>query len=149
MTAWLAAYKVLSEHLEFPFDHEDIKTLLEITLDQHEKMTNSDQVSEFWQIFDYLVGNLVITRELYRLSFDKEQKEILSIRLKDIYPKYIEQAKKQNANPLDYTTLESYLTQHPSFIRQQGREKTTNVRFFESISRWEREVWRREEGPSV
>jgi hypothetical protein len=118
VAAILAPFRLLADRLSFPFDYRDAYRITrEKILEQHELMNKSSEVSQFWEIVDYLAGNLVIKKDPHYSVKDSS----LYIHYNSVYPLYYEHGMKSGINVLDRQSLESYLNMHPSVERQQGK----------------------------
>ncbi len=116
VAALLAPFRALSGLLNFPFDYKEAYQIFRDRVRaQHDQMAQTNEVNQFWQIFDALEGKSIFRQNHYAIDG-----ESLYIDMKRVFPIYYEQAQRQNVNALDQTTLESYLTMQPYFERPQG-----------------------------
>ncbi|MCB9296306.1 MAG: PriCT-2 domain-containing protein [Lewinellaceae bacterium] len=124
VAAILAPFRVLSGLLDFPFDYEAIYRLMrEKVIEQHDQMTKTSEVSEFWQIIDSEEG-----QSFFRGTHYVVRGEHLYLDFNRAFKIYKEQAIKQQLNHLDKATLESYLTMQPYFERPQGKGETDRLK---------------------
>lgn len=124
VAAILTPFKILSAHLKFPFDYKEAYICVRERIKaQAEYMSKTNEVNQFWQVFDTLDENKVHRDTHYKVSPDG----LLSIDLKRVFPIYYEQATKQNLNVLDESTLKSYLMMQPYFQRAKDNRSTTRV----------------------
>lgn len=116
VAALLAPFRALANLLSFPFDYKDAYGIFRnLVKSQHEQMAQTNEVNQFWQIFDALEGKSIFKGNHYDV-----RGESLYIDMKGVFPVYYEQAQRQNVNALDQTTLESYLAMQTYFERPQG-----------------------------
>lgn len=124
VAAILAPFRVLSGLLDFPFDYKAIYRLMrEKVIEQHDQMTKTSEVSEFWQIIDSEEG-----QSFFRGTHYVVRGEHLYLDFNRTFKIYKEQAIKQQINHLDKATLESYLTMQPYFERPQGKGEADRLK---------------------
>lgn len=124
VAAILTPFKILSAHLKFPFDYKEAYIFVRERIKaQAEYMSKTNEVNQFWQVFDTLDENKVHRETHYKISPDG----LLSIDMKRVFPIYYEQATKQNLNVLDESTLKSYLIMQPYFQRAKDNRSTSRV----------------------
>ena len=124
IAAVLSPFKILSKHLAFPFDYKEAYTFIrERIKSQTDYMSKTNEVNQFWQVFDTLEGEKIARTIHYKISDDG----LLYIDLKRVFPIYYEQAVKQNLNVLDESTLKSYLAMQPYFQRAKDNRLTARV----------------------
>jgi hypothetical protein len=124
VAAILAPFRVLSAHLAFPFDYREAYIFIrERIKSQTDYMSKTNEVNQFWQVFDTLEGEKIARTIHYKISDDG----LLYIDLKRVFPIYYEQAVKQNLNVLDESTLKSYLAMQPYFQRAKDNRLTARV----------------------
>ena len=124
VAAILAPFKILSAHLHFPFDYKEAYTFIrERIKSQSDYMSKTNEVNQFWQVFDVLDGDKVFRDTHYKVSDDG----LLSIDVKRVFPIYHEQAHRQGLNVLDESTLKSYLAMQPYFQRAKDNRLTARV----------------------
>ncbi|MCB9298845.1 MAG: hypothetical protein H6559_37855 [Lewinellaceae bacterium] len=115
--ALLAPFSALCSSLKFPFTYEEIVSNFKGRIKaQHSQMTKTNEVNQFWQVFEALEGKSIYGGRHYLVK-----EEIIYIHMESVFPIYYEQAVKQNINALDQSTLESYLTMQPYF--EESKEK--------------------------
>jgi hypothetical protein len=118
VAAVLAPFLALEKLLAFPFDYATAyRVVRDRVKSQDQQMKQSSEVSQFWDIVDALEGRGIYKGTHYVLSGDGES---LYLNMSKVFPAYYEAATKQNLNALDLSTLESYLSMQPYFVRPQG-----------------------------
>lgn len=118
VAAVLAPFLALEKLLPFPFDYATAyRVVRDRVKSQDQQMKQSSEVSQFWDIVDALEGRGIYKGTHYVLSGDGES---LYLNMNKVFPAYFEAATKQNLNALDLSTLESYLSMQPYFVRPQG-----------------------------
>lgn len=128
IAAILAAIRVVAQSVDLPFEYEEARDIaIEKLKVQDEIMSNTSEVNEFWQLFEYLVSEGWITKGT---DFGIKDGRLL-IRLSRIYPKYREYGEKQRLNVLDKQTLVRYLKQQSYFI---SNDKENRDQFKERLS---------------
>lgn len=124
VAAILAPFKVLSGLQYFPFDYENIYRIMrEKVIEQHDQMSKTSEVSEFWQILDSEEGQSFFRGTHYVING-----EYIYIDFNKTFKIYKEQAIKQQINHLDKATLESYLTMQPYFEKPDGKGKDSRLK---------------------
>ncbi|MGH1433094.1 MAG: hypothetical protein ACRBG0_01405 [Lewinella sp.] len=124
VAALLTPFKILSAHLEFPFDYKEAYIFIRERIKaQAEYMSKTNEVNQFWQVFDALDQNKIHRDTHYKITGGG----LLSIDLKRVFPIYYEQATKQNLNVLDESTLKSYLMMQSYFQSAKDNRSTTRV----------------------
>jgi 5S rRNA maturation endonuclease (ribonuclease M5) len=117
---------LLSQKLSFPFEYEQIKSkVLSMAVIKDEVLNDTNSISIFWDAINY-ERKSNSHRVLVNQHFQKDEyKNVLYIVLKELFPVYVEYARKNNLHSVDFTTLISLFTsQTYPFIpnTQKGRQ---------------------------
>ncbi|MCB0568013.1 MAG: hypothetical protein KDD01_26885 [Phaeodactylibacter sp.] len=120
MAALLAPFSALCSVLKFPFTYEEIFSSFKGRIKaQHKQMIKTNEVNQFWQVFDVLEGKSIHRGEHYLVK-----DEIIYIHYESVFRIYNDEATRQNINALDKSTLESYLTMQPYFVESKDKGRT-------------------------
>jgi hypothetical protein len=121
----LSVYKILGSILALPFSYQELKDeIILSTQEQIQYMTRSNELSVFWESFDYLRNkNAIINENHYSHKPDKNQ---LWIRLHIFYSEYMDFCNRTKKPALNQATLQNYLQNSPAYLTK------TTVRFKES-----------------
>lgn len=135
MAVIATTFKVLKEHLKFPYKWEDmIAVLVRNIKSQNGLISNAKETNQFWDEIDYCIseGELKDQEDfkveytnsvritLDRKSLDKNLggfKKVLFIRLVNTHSKYMEALRKKGEKKgMDKGSLAHYLSHAPGFI---------------------------------
>jgi hypothetical protein len=119
----LAPFDVLSRRIDMPFSMDGKEglyaVLKDIAVEQQKQISGTNEVNQFWEIFDKLAVDGQLTE-----GYDYQRKDgFLWIYFPSVYDKYNDLAVRQNLNRLDKTTLKSYLTIGKAFAWDQCGSK--------------------------
>jgi hypothetical protein len=115
----LAPFDVLSKRIDMPFSMDGkeglYSVLKDIAVEQQKQISGTNEVNQFWEIFDKLAVDGQLTE-----GYDYQRKDgFLWIYFPSVYDKYNDLAVRQNLNRLDKATLKSYLTIGNPFASEQ------------------------------
>ncbi|MCR9103296.1 MAG: hypothetical protein NXI25_25325 [bacterium] len=115
----LAPFDVLSRRIDMPFSMDGkeglYSVLKDIAVEQQKQISGTNEVNEFWKIFDQLATD----GEYLHNGFQyKIEDGYLYISFPSVYKRYNNVALEQNLNKLDKNTLRSYLTMDSSFAKE-------------------------------
>ncbi len=116
----LAPISILMEHtsLEFPFTNEELAQELLKRVELQEKIRQTaDEVEQFFTTVMAMVHKDIYEMEHFKVGKDRTSgEERLYIRLKKIYPLYLEKSRKQGLTAYHEGVIRNYLEKHPSYI---------------------------------
>ncbi len=115
----LAPFDILSRRIDMPFamdGKEGVYSVLkDIAVEQQKQISGTNEVNQFWEIFDKLAVD-----DQLKEGYDYQRKDgFLWIYFPSVYDKYNDLAVRQNLNRLDKSTLKSYLTIGKAFASEQ------------------------------
>ena len=124
----LAPFDVLSRRIDMPFTmdgNEGLYSVLkDIAVEQQKQISGTNEVNQFWEIFDKLAVDDQLSK-----GYDYQRKDgFLWIYFPSVYDKYNDLAVRQNLNRLDKSTLKSYLTMGNAFASDQCKKGRTDKR---------------------
>lgn len=129
-------YSILKDKIKFPFSEKKLlKICKEIVRNNSEQISDSNGLSDFWNILTYLYENSIIKEDrefivennLYSLEIIKKRKpfeyknpdgsQLLFLRLKSVYQYYNKEiTSREGLNVINETTLRHYFKSTPYFI---------------------------------
>lgn len=132
----LSTFRILKDKIDFPFKEKEVESILcNLIIDNSEQITDSNGLSDFWNIITFLFEHkyindkrdfvidrsleIIITgekrkKETYR---NIEGKKILFLRLKSVYQHYNKEVtKREGVDVIGQTTLRHYFKSRPYFI---------------------------------
>jgi len=107
----LAPAKLLQDKLDFPFQYDDYaNAVIENAKSQDELSNEIKDVTVFWTAIAFKV-NETYSEIKENVHYQKDPvKEIIFIKLKPLYPYYVDYAKKNNMKVMDSHSLKELLT---------------------------------------
>ena len=141
MSTVVAAFKTLSEKLNFTFTYKQLKPIAYKAMrDQNSQISKSNEVGMFWNLLEAMFDdNLLVDKWHFRIDFaDKlkltnrelnftKAKYILKFKFNIIYKLYAQQSRVQGIKPLPADTLQYYLKNSKYFFGIQDKTNFTIV----------------------
>lgn len=127
VVAILTPIKILSETLEFAFSYQDLFAVFKAKMkEQYEIMARTNEVNQFFQIFDLLKNEpRVQIDHLYVIA-----NKMLYIRYNEVYAKYREYGLKANHQILGKESMLRYLKNHSSFVKPKKGNRDSHTQRF-------------------
>lgn len=121
----LAPVKLLQDKLDFPFQYDDYaNAVIENAKSQDELSNEIKDVTVFWTAIAFKI-NETYSDIKENIHYQKDPvKEIIFIKLKPLYPYYVDYAKKNNMKVMDFHSLKELLTSkgNKSFIANSTQQ---------------------------
>jgi DNA primase catalytic core len=133
----LGAYVTIADHLELPWDKEELLRLgVKLMVAQNRETKKNDDLGNFWKVVQYLVSSGVMFEggdykiatagECKRRYFDKEWKSetipfpketrMFYMTTNRVFSLYKERCLREGDKPMPESTVEYYLKNSPAFI---------------------------------
>lgn len=147
----LTVFRLLQSQLEFSFSYEDFRNwTINNIIEQSGAISNQDELSTWWRIFNYLVEMDLLKHEIDFIVSEHEEltlmqkggkgtvkkvflskKMVLFIRFEKSFPLYLEYHKRQmTKNGLPETSLKHYLRGYDSFLGEiKGKKFNGNTKY--------------------
>jgi hypothetical protein len=108
----LTPFEILRNVLDFSFldTHELIKKVLQDAANKVDMLTEMRDVNIFWDAVNFDAGLNLPTVVNGRQYQRDDYKKILNLKLKEIFPVYVDYCKRNNIQFIDFHSLESLLT---------------------------------------
>lgn len=99
-------------------------------MNQNKLLLNTDEIAQFWTVFEQLIANFEITEDKHYRIINNYKTSILHVPVKAIYPKYREYCIKLRMNFLDEQSLKILLKSSKAFIPSDSEQKDSHtIRF--------------------
>lgn len=145
----MSAYSALSDHLELPWNSEELfKTGTRLMVAQNKETKKNDDLGNFWKVVQYLISSNMLldggdykvkhTNHLKRQYFEKgvwgyedvwfvTPKRLLFLTTSRIFSLYKAQCLREGDKPLPESTIEYYLKNSPAFICESKKESFKKI----------------------
>ena len=142
ITKLMVTYKILAEKISIPFNEADFETIcINTIIENSEQISDSNGVSEFWKILEWLHehGRLreglqfqIESKAIYKLKVGKEDldydnyegNELLFLRLSSLHQDYVKEASgRDGSDIIGETTLRNYFKNRSYFIGKSEQKK--------------------------
>lgn len=152
MNNWLiplSTFSTLAEHLELPWDREELIALgVRLMVAQNRETKKNDDLGNFWKTIQYLISsNMLLDGGDYKVKFTnsikriyneknvfeheiiefKEHKRLLFITTSRMFSLYKSQCLREGEKPLPDSTIEYYLRNSLSFICETKKESFKKI----------------------
>ncbi len=153
VTKLLVTFKILADKIKIPFNDADFTAIcVKTIIENSEQITDSNGVTEFWKILEWLYehGRLneglqfqIESKASYKFKVGKEDEEflntngdeILFLRLSSIHQDYVKEAStRDGADIINETTLRNYFKNRSYYLgkseqKKFGTKNTTSYAF--------------------
>lgn len=145
----IAAYSTLNEHLELPWDEDElIRLAVGMMIEQNRVTKKNDDLGNFWKVVQYLISsNLLFEGGDYKVVYEdkvtrryfenrewgkqeinlKEPTDLLYITTSRIFSLYKSQCLKEGDKPLPDSTIEYYLKNSAAFLCETKKESFKKI----------------------
>lgn len=129
-----ASLKIMQDKLKLPFTYDEFYSKLTINIEEYlDLLRTSTDVSKFWDAIQYLysAGRITIDKH-FAFKVTPEQREVVAINWKLIYPEYRLYMIQQRSVPLGDKTLLIYLKNMAYFVdyKKARFQNDTNWSYF-------------------
>jgi len=145
----LAAYSALAEHLELPWDKDELLKLgVRLMIDQNGDVKKNDDLGNFWKVVQYLISSGILLEggdykmefrdRIVKRYFEKGEwkqdeikyasaKKIFFLTTHRVFSLYKERVLKEGDKPLPESTIEHYLRNSAAFICETKKESFKKI----------------------
>lgn len=145
----MAAYSVLDEELDFPWDRDEtMKIAVELMITQNAEVKKSDDLGTFWKVVQFLISsNLLYDGGDYKTAYVNmvnrrymedgkwrtdhvewaEAKNVFWLTTSRVFGLYKQQCQRQGDKPLPESTVEYYLKNSKAFLFETKKESFIKV----------------------
>lgn len=145
----LAAYSSLADHLELPWDKEELlKHCVKLMIEQNGDVKKNDDLGNFWKVVQYLISSGILLEggdykmefrdRVVRRYFEKSEwkqdeikyvaaKKIFYLTTHRVFSLYKERVLKEGDKPLPESTIEHYLRNSKAFVFETKKESFKKI----------------------
>jgi DNA primase len=145
----LAAYSALADHLELPWDKEELLKLgVKLMIGQNKETKKNDDLGNFWKVVQFLISSNILLEggdykvkyieSLKRHFYEKEKwqhevlqfekpKRLFFMTTSRVFSLYKSQCLKEGEKPMPDSTIEYYLKNSPAFICETKKESFKKI----------------------
>jgi hypothetical protein len=145
----IAAYSTLEEHIELPWEYNDlIKLSVRLMVGQNKEIKTNDDLGHFWKTFEYLASsNLIYNEGDFKIAYRKsakrmyyedgqwkvslqewgQPKELLYLTVTRPFSQYKMQTLREGDKPLPAETVEYYLKNSKAFLFETKKESFKKI----------------------
>lgn len=145
----LTAYSALADHLELPWDKEELLLMgIRLMIAQNKETKKNDDLGNFWKVVQYLISSNMLldggdykvkhTNIIKRQYFEKgewgneeiwfaDPKRLLFLTTSRVFSLYKSQCLREGDKPMPESTVEYYLKNSPAFVCETKKESFKKI----------------------